>query len=140
MRTLFRSMWFWPMFIIIFVVGTALVTLVSAIAVTEVATAIRPEVVMVFLFICPGMAVVRFFRLTEAVDELVLAVALSFAIGAFVAGILLYAGRWSPVSILDILLGICLVGAALQLLMAFSSRIKSARPAPREQQAHLKKI
>jgi hypothetical protein len=79
------------------------------------------------------MTAVRFFRLGETVVELVLAIALSFAIGAFIAGILLYAGLWSPVYVLDILLGFCLGGAILQLLIALSCQIVSARSARRGQ-------
>jgi len=61
------------------------------------------------------MALVRFFRLEELVVEWILALALSFAIDAIVAGILLYAGRWSPTGTLGILMGISLGGAILQI-------------------------
>lgn len=56
----------------------------------------------------------RFLRLAEPVVEWILAIALSFAVDAMVAGVLLYAGRWSPTGTLEILMGISLGGAILQ--------------------------
>jgi len=61
------------------------------------------------------MALVRFFRLEELLVEWILALALSFAVDAIVAGILLYAGSWSPTATLGILMGISLGGAILQM-------------------------
>ena len=74
----------------------------------------RPFIVLWFLCVCPGMALVRFLRLAEPVVEWILAIALSFAVDAMVAGVLLYAGRWSPTGTLEILMGISLGGAILQ--------------------------
>ncbi len=85
-----RLPWLWPAIIVLSTVATCLVTFV----ITDIA--VRPFIVLWFLFVCPGMALVRFFRLEELVVEWILALALSFAIDAIVAGILLYAGRWSP--------------------------------------------
>ena len=56
----------------------------------------RPIIVMWFLFVCPGMVLVRFLRLSEAIAEWTLAIALSLSIDAIVAGIQMYAGLWSP--------------------------------------------
>lgn len=75
--------------------------------------AVRPLLLMWFLFVCPGMTVVRFFQLDEAKIEWLLALALSIAIDAFIAGILLYAGWWSPVHIFIILISFCLIGAMI---------------------------
>ena len=78
---------------------------------------IVPSVIVTwFLFICPGMVVVYFLRLQEALVEYVLALALSLAIDAIVAGILLYAGWWSSTRILSILVSSCIAGATLQLV------------------------
>lgn len=63
-------------------------------------TILRPALIIWFLFICPGMALVRFLHLKELVDKLALALALSFSIDGIVAGIYLYAGHWSPAEIL----------------------------------------
>jgi hypothetical protein len=136
MHRLSRSTWVWPALILVSTVSAGLVILVPAAAATPVAIALRPALVMLFLFICPGMVIVRFFRLGDPVAELVLALALSLTSGAFVAGIFLYAGLWSPVSILNILLGFCLGGAVLQLLLPSLRWLIAARSLRREQQAH----
>ncbi len=99
----------WPAIIILSIVAAGLITFV----VTD--TAVRPFIVLWFLFVCPGMALVRFFRLGELVVEWILALALSFAVDAIVAGLLLYAGRWSPTATLEILMGISLGGTILQI-------------------------
>ena len=104
-----RLPWLWPAIIVLSTVATCLVTFV----ITDIA--VRPFIVLWFLFVCPGMALVRFFRLEELVVEWILALALSFAIDAIVAGILLYAGSWSPTATLGILMGISLGGAILQI-------------------------
>ncbi len=104
-----RLLWLWPAIIILSTVAAGLVAFV----ITD--TAVRPFIILWFLFVCPGMALVRFFRLEELVVEWILALALSFAVDAIVAGVLLYAGRWSPTATLEILMGISLGGAILQI-------------------------
>lgn len=99
----------WPALILLSAVAVGLVTLVFP------ATVIRPVMVMWFLFVCPGMAVVRFLQLAETVVEWMIALALSFTIDAIVAAILLYAGWWSPARILAILIGFCIIGAMIQV-------------------------
>ncbi len=103
--------WLWPSIIILSAISVGLVTFVLP------DTVVRPALAMWFLFVCPGMTVVRFFRFAETVIEWMLALALSFAIDAFVSGILLYAGWWSPVHILSILIGFCLISAIMQLVI-----------------------
>jgi hypothetical protein len=107
-----RLQWLWPTIIILSTVAAGLVTFVV------MDTAVRSFIVLWFLFVCPGMALVRFFRLEELVVEWILALALSFAVDAIVAGVLLYAGRWSPTATLEILMGISLGGAILQIGLA----------------------
>ncbi len=102
--------WLWPAIIILSAIAAGLVTFVFT------STALRPMIVMWFLFVCPGMAVVGFFRLGDVV-KWTLAVALSFAIDGIVAGIVLYAGRWSPTGILGILIGLSLGAGLVQYLM-----------------------
>ena len=109
MRRLLGFTWVWPAVIICSAIAAGLVTFV----ITD--TTVRPIIVMWFLFICPGMALVRFFRIHEPVVEWTLALALSFSIDAIVASMLLYAGRWSPTAILSILIGLSLAGAMVQL-------------------------
>lgn len=104
-----RSSWLWPIIIILSAGAASLVTFVIP------TSPMRPIVVMWFLCICPGMALVRLLRLHEPVVEWTLAVATSFAIDAIVAGIQLYAGRWSPALILEILIALSLAGVIVQL-------------------------
>lgn len=83
-------------------------------------TPVRPFFIMAFLFICPGMAIVRFFRLDYMIMELALILALSIAIDAFVGGVILYAGLWSPVRIFTVLLLFCLLGTLAVLTAPYS--------------------
>ncbi len=105
--------WLWPAIITLSAAAVALITFVFP------GIVVRPALIVWFLFICPGMTVVRFFRPGETVIEWMLALALSFAIDAFIAGIVLYAGWWSPLRILTILIGFCLVGVIIQLLVIY---------------------
>jgi hypothetical protein len=104
-----RLPWLWQVIIILSAIAAALVTFVFP------QTPLRQIVVIWFLFICPGMMLVRFLRLNQSVVEWVLALALSLAIDAIVSGIVLYAGKWSPVAILGIIIGLSLAGAITQL-------------------------
>lgn len=97
--------WLWPV-IFVLSAGAAYLAMV-VIPDTPVALVI----IMWFLFVCPGMALVRLLRLNEPVMEWVLALALSFAIDGIIAGILVYAGVWSPTRTLVIVIGVCLAGA-----------------------------
>src|SRR6266446_10380045 len=97
-----RSSWIWPAIITVSALAAGLVNFV----IPEVAG--RPIIVMWFLFVCPGMVLVRFLRLSEPVAEWTLAIALSLAIDAIVAGMQMYAGLWSPAVTLAILIGFCL--------------------------------
>ena len=112
-----RSAWLWPVIIIFSAGAAALFTFVVP------GSAARPIVDLWFLFVCPGMAVARLLRLNNAAAEWMLAIALSFALDAFIAGILLYVNRWSPTATLVILLDFSLLGVIAQVIMArFSVR------------------
>lgn len=78
----------------------------------------RVVFVLWFLLVCPGMMLVRFFRLGEPLLEWVLAIALSIAADTFVGGILLYSGRWSPSGAFAILLALTIGGALVQEMNA----------------------
>lgn len=106
-----RLAWFWPVIIILSAGAAAVVTFVMP------GVSVRPVLAFWFLFICPGMAVVRFLRLKEAIAEWTLALALSFSLDALVSGILVYLGKWSPAVILIILMGFSVGGALLQLVL-----------------------
>jgi hypothetical protein len=103
--------WGWPLCILLFTLAVTLSTFLFP----DIGA--RPVVIMTFLFVIPGMVVVRFFRIEDIAIELMLAIALSFAIDAFTAGIILYAGQWSPKNILSFLIGFCFGGAIAQLAL-----------------------
>ncbi|MBV9614733.1 MAG: hypothetical protein JO031_04650 [Ktedonobacteraceae bacterium] len=103
--------WVWPILILLSTLAVTLVTFLFP----EVE--VRPEVIMGFLFVIPGLTVVRFFRFKGPAIEWMFAFALSFTIDAFVAGIVLYAGQWSPKNIISFLLGFCFSGAVAQLVI-----------------------
>ena len=105
-----RSNVLWPILIMLSALAAGLVNFVF----TDVV--IRPMIVFWFLFVCPGMVLVRFLRLKEPVAEWTLAIALSFAIDALVAAVFLYAGRWSPLGILSLLIVLTLGGALVRLV------------------------
>lgn len=104
-----RSSWLWPIVVILSADAVSLVTFVIP------ASPMRPIIVMWFLFICPGTAPVRLLSLNEPVVEWTLIITLSLVIDAIVAGIQLYAGRWSPTLTLEILIAVSLAGAIVQL-------------------------
>ena len=112
----------WPLVIVLSALAAGLVNFVTP------DTAGRPIIVMGFLFICPGMALVRFFRLNEPIAQWSLAIALSFSLEALVAGIQMYTGRWSPPTTLMILIGLCLISATTQATLAFHQMRGSGRP------------
>jgi hypothetical protein len=117
-----RSSWLWPTIIILSAGAASLVTFVMP------ASPMRPIVVMWFLFICPGIAPVRLLRLNEPVVEWTLAIALSIAMDAIVAGIQLYVGRWSPTLTLEIVIVLSLAGVIIQLTTMHSRTTLSSSP------------
>lgn len=101
----------WPALILLWVGAAWLVTFVVP------DTALRPVVVLTFLFVCPGMALSRLLRLENTLIELLLGIALSITLDSIVACILLYTGQWSPTLILEMLIILSLAGATGQLFM-----------------------
>ncbi len=102
----------WQVIVVLSAVAAAFVTFVFP------QVPLHPIVVMWFLFICPGMMLVRFLHLNQPVVEWVLALALSLAIDAIVSGIVLYVGKWSPATILSIIIGLSIAGAVTQLAIS----------------------
>jgi len=101
--------WVWPIFILLSTLAVTLITFLFP------GVSVHPFVVMGFLFVIPGITVIRFFHLKDLAVEWMLALVLSFTIDAFVAGIILYAHLWSPIHIISFLIGFCFSGAIAQL-------------------------
>lgn len=98
----------WSLIIIVSAVAVGLVLIV------DVWPPLRQLVGGWFLLVCPGMAFVRLLRLSEAITQWTLAIALSLALDAIVAVSMLYAGLWSPQWGLAALIGVSLIGAVIQ--------------------------
>jgi hypothetical protein len=88
------------------------------------ASPVRALLVVAFFAVAPGLAVVGLLRLADPWLRAALVFGLSLSIDAVVGGILSYAGLWSPVAGLLILVAISVVGAAGQEL---SLRWRAAR-------------
>jgi hypothetical protein len=105
--------WLWSFMILAFTVAVVFVVE------TGVHMMLRSLLVMWFLLICPGMAVVRCFSFDKPVVVWTLAPAISIVIDALVASLLLYVGRWSPQTIFKILVGITVVGVGVSCVRWF---------------------
>ncbi len=68
-----------------------------------------------FLLVCPGMAFARLFRFSEKLAEWVVAIGLSIAIDVIVSEIAVVNRMWSLQGMVDALVGLCFVGASLQV-------------------------
>lgn len=78
----------------------------------------RPLILLWFLAVCPGMMLVRFFKLREPVMEWTLAIALSLGIDTAVATIQMYLGHWSPALTLEIIMGLGATGAFVHIIQS----------------------
>lgn len=75
----------------------ALALAVLAVVLADLDSPLRPALVLPFLLLAPGMAVVRLLRIPDTAAVLMLAVGLSLALASLVAGTMVYTGTWSPV-------------------------------------------
>lgn len=110
-----RSSRLWPAIILLSAIATGVVNFVTPGMVG------RPLIVMWFLFVCPGMALLRFLHDNTPAVQWTLAIALSLTLDAIVAGTLLYAGKWSIGATLAIIMVLSMVGAIAQLARSYFS-------------------
>ncbi len=68
-----------------------------------------------FLLVCPGMAFARLFQFKEKLAEWVVAIGLSIAIDVILSEIAVINRIWSLQGMVDVLVGLCFVGASLQV-------------------------
>lgn len=73
--------------------------------------------VLWFLLVCPGMAIVRIFDVQEPLLEWVLSSALSISLAGIITTIQIYTHNWSPAATLWILIGITLAGVVIQAML-----------------------
>lgn len=101
---------FWP---VVFVAGAVAAPAVSLVLPHS---PVRSVIVLTFLLVCPGMAVVRPLRLATGATELLLAVVASVAIEALLALVMLYAHLWSPPVLLVVMAAACGLAGRAELL------------------------
>jgi hypothetical protein len=88
------------------------------------APTIRAVIVLPFLLVCPGVAVVRLLRLRDAAATIALALAASVAIDGIVPGALLYAHAWSTRLAFALVCGITLAAATADAAMTIGPRTR----------------
>jgi uncharacterized membrane protein len=86
----------------------------AAVAVTlaDVRSPARAAIVLAFVLVVPGLAIVRPIGLRDPLVELTLGVAVSVAIDTLAASAILYAGGWSPSLVLVVIVGLTLAATA----------------------------
>jgi hypothetical protein len=98
-----------------FYVGPVLLTQLAAVAVvlqvTGWSSPVPPLVVLAFVCIGPGWAILRLWDLARGWAGVGLAVAVSLSLAIIVPGVLLYAGAWSPLAALVILAGVTVLAS-----------------------------
>jgi hypothetical protein len=87
-----------------------------------------------FISVCPGLPLVRLMRLGDRWAELALGIALSYSLGVGVTLVLLYAGWWSPILALSILVSISVVGSIA--LVIWGSHVTSPVPPVNDEDPH----
>ncbi len=103
--------WFWPVILVVSAMGTGVLFFVDG------HSPLRPFVVLWFLMVCPGMAVVRIFNVHEILLEWVLALSLSISLAGIISSIMIYTHIWSPGLGLGILITITVAGVVVQTLL-----------------------
>ena len=107
----------WPVVIGISAVVAAIVVY------ADVDGPLRPAVVLWFLLVCPGMALVRLLRLRDPLTELAIAVALSMALETVLAGALLYLGSANFQVSFAVLLAVTLAAVAADVTRGSAAEV-----------------
>ncbi len=82
----------------------------------------REVLALWFFLTCPGMAIVGLLDVEDLLGEMVLAIAVSIAIGMLLALAMLVTHSWSPDAATAILLALSVLGAAAQVWIAHLGR------------------
>jgi uncharacterized membrane protein YwaF len=77
--------------------------------------AVRPLIVLAFLVLGPGLSVTGFLRFADPGTELAVAIPLSLALDALIAGIMSLVGQWEPNTALVVSAAFASGALALQL-------------------------
>jgi hypothetical protein len=90
----------------------------------------RTPVVIGFLLICPGLSLTRLLDIRELATAATLTLALSITVDTGLAGLMLYAGVWSPRIEFAVLVAIVAVATALDALLRPHKAPVGEVPAP----------
>jgi hypothetical protein len=96
----------------------------------EANAAYRAPVILPFVLVCPGLALVRLLGIPVAAARLSLAIAVSLALAVLVPAALVYAGAWSPPAALAILAGLAITFAAVEVVLRRGGREELLRKPP----------
>jgi hypothetical protein len=98
--------------------GLALAAILAAmVVILDASQPLRLVVVLLFLVFVPGLSLVGLLGIADLTQRVVLSIGVSLALATIVAGLSLYADRWSPVGVLLVLVALTLAGAGLQSRM-----------------------
>jgi hypothetical protein len=106
----------WPL-----VIGLSAAVAAAAVY-ADIDAAGRAIVVLWFMLVCPGMAIVRLLRLSDPLTEFAIAVALSLAIETVLAVALLYAGSANFEVTFGVLLVVTLAAVAVDVTRGFAGQ------------------
>lgn len=102
------------------VAGSVLLVALALIAIalqrTSWAVPVRPIIVVTFITVGPGWAILRLWGLASGWAGLALVIALSLSLAMIVSGIMLYAGAWSPFASLVALASVTVAASAISLV------------------------
>ena len=111
--------WIWP---VVLMLSTLTVSLAAFL---DWQSPLRPLITLWFMIICPGMALLRVFRLRLAAAGWTLAIAFSLALDTAIGIALLYSGHWSWQTGLIILVAITFIST---LIEPFLRRFEGPQP------------
>lgn len=98
--------------------GAAL--LCGLVTVVPFPASVRAVIVVPFLLVCPGLAVVRLLGVGDPLAQVVLGVAASLGLEAAVAEMTLFAGAWSPVTVVRGFLALTIVATVPDVIQRAS--------------------
>lgn len=108
------------------VISLAVTAVVGLLAFANVRSPVRPLVVLIFVLVVPGMALIRLVRLRDPLVELLLAIGLSIGVTTLAASAAMYASIYSWRLVLGLLIGITLSGTASELRQLLVGRRRIA--------------
>jgi hypothetical protein len=97
------------------VVAVALALAAGAVTLSTASAPLRPAVVLVFLAVGPGLALVGLLGLDDPLEELLLVVGASLVLDLLAAEALVLAGAWSAEGCIALLMAVAIAGAIVHM-------------------------